>query len=285
MSRSQLGTPVATGRLKLIEPPPATTAWKKYKTDCAPLWLTILRIHDFVRRVRGSALLELERRGRSSELEAFARPKNPTLPTPSVPPHMPTVNLSPDSLWRVDSTPSNSKLFVLLTWHNHTNLLSNFNSCAASALFFTSLKRAIEAERCCIFMHLNQSSAFYALPGTGMPKMQLLMVVATLISFLCFLEGFSAAPIHHKHLQGRSPQAQYNRDGPQSRPKARPFTANARLKTSYNPFRPKPRPQLAHSRNDHGKVILVGGKPARIRPYNFWDYGGQYDFHRYEALL
>ncbi|KAH9459359.1 hypothetical protein MJO28_017159 [Puccinia striiformis f. sp. tritici] len=103
--------------------------------------------------------------------------------------------------------------------------------------------------------------------------MQLLMIGATLIASLCFLEGFSPSPIHHKHLQGRSAQAQYNRDGPQRpriRPQARPrlsiYTDNPMMTTSYNPFiRPQDRPKHA-MRVDRNSVHKAG---------SFWDFGGQ----------
>ncbi|KAH9449580.1 hypothetical protein MJO28_010704 [Puccinia striiformis f. sp. tritici] len=103
--------------------------------------------------------------------------------------------------------------------------------------------------------------------------MQLLMIVAALLASLCFLEGFSSSPIHHKHLQGRSPQAQYNRNGPQrsrySPPRsssARLLTDNPMMTTSYNPFiRPQDRPK--HSmRVDRNSVHKAG---------SFWDFGGQ----------
>ncbi|KAI7945007.1 hypothetical protein MJO28_010702 [Puccinia striiformis f. sp. tritici] len=109
--------------------------------------------------------------------------------------------------------------------------------------------------------------------------MQLLMIVATLIASLCFLKGFDTAPIHHKHLQSRSPQAQYNRNGPQTRPQARPYTANARLKTICSPFRPKPRPQPGPSRNAHGTgkfaPVKLGSQPDVSHPLHYWDFGGQ----------
>ncbi|KAH9445725.1 hypothetical protein MJO28_012410 [Puccinia striiformis f. sp. tritici] len=101
--------------------------------------------------------------------------------------------------------------------------------------------------------------------------MRLSMIVATLIVYLCFLEGFSTAPVHNKDLQGRSAQAQYNRDGPNTRTRAPPLTANARVRPSYGPTR--------NARGKGGLLPNLLGKKAKpnyykISNFSLWGWGG-----------
>ncbi|POW20625.1 hypothetical protein PSHT_03324 [Puccinia striiformis] len=85
------------------------------------------------------------------------------------------------------------------------------------------------------------------------------------------LEGFSTAPVHNKDLQGRSAQAQYNRDGPNTRTRAPPLTANARVRPSYGPTR--------NARGKGGLLPNLLGKKAKpnyykISNFSLWGWGG-----------
>ncbi|POW00068.1 hypothetical protein PSHT_13248 [Puccinia striiformis] len=192
------------------------------------------------------------RRGRGLRLEAFAPLKNPPfLLCP--PPHTShQITYRPHSLCRVDSTPSNSYLFVLLTWHCPINLLCDSNSCVPSVLVLTPIKRAIEAERC-----------------SGRSKMQLLMIVAALLASLCFLHRLSTTNTCRVDLPKPNITVMDPKDPDTALPRsssARLLTDNPMMTTSYNPFiRPQDRPK--HSmRVDRNSVHKAG---------SFWDFGGQ----------